>query len=126
MAIRHALGSPSRCSAIFTSSLLVCVLHGLCSSRVLRLAPMRVVERVVDLPAHPQAVQEHREQEHRELPGHGHHRPFLCVLASPSGYLLSVAPQVRVGAERSQDIVGAARRSKQKKSLSWPITPSMI
>src|SRR4029434_2034753 len=66
------LGSPSRCSAIFTSSLLVCVLHHLYSSRLLLLAPMSVVERVVDLPAHPQAV-----QEHRELPRHGHHRPFL-------------------------------------------------
>ena len=39
--------------------------------------------------AHPQTV-----QEHREFPRHGHHRPFLRVLASAGGYLLSVAPQV--------------------------------
>jgi hypothetical protein len=71
---------------------------------------MGVVERVVDLPAHPQAV-----QEHTELPGHGHHRPFLGVLGSPGGYLLSVAPQVRIGAKGSQDIVGAA---DQKPTLS--------
>ena len=77
--------------------------HGLSSSRLLRLAPMRVVEWVVDLPAHPQAV-----QEHRELPRCGHHRPLLGVLATPGGYFLPVAPQVRIGAEGSQDVVGAA------------------
>jgi hypothetical protein len=99
------LGSPSRCSAIFTSSLLVCMLHHLCSSHLLRLSPIGVVEWFVDLPAHPQAV-----QEHGELPSHGHHRPLLGVLATPGGYLLSVAPQVRIGAEGSQDVVGAAHQ----------------
>jgi hypothetical protein len=56
-----------------------------------------------DYSARPQTV-----QEHTELPGHTHHSPFLGVLASPGGYLLSVAPEVRIGAERSQDVVGAA------------------
>jgi len=70
---------------------------------VLLLAPMGVVERIVDLCAYPQAV-----QEHRELPGHGHRRPLLCVLAAPGGYLLPMASQVRIGAEGTQDVVGAA------------------
>jgi hypothetical protein len=54
------LGSPGRCSAIFTSSSLG-LTHRLCSScLLLLLAPMRVVERVVYLSRNPQAVQEHR------------------------------------------------------------------
>src|SRR5687767_6996214 len=64
---------------------------------------MRVVEQGGLRPAHPQAV-----QEHRELPGH--HRPLLGVLASPGGYLLSVATQVRIGAEGSKDVVGTAHQ----------------
>jgi hypothetical protein len=77
--------------------------HHLCSSRLLLLlAPMCVVERIVDLCRNPQAV-----QEHRELPRYGHHRSFLGVLASPRGYLLPVATEVRVGAKRTQCVVGA-------------------
>ncbi len=75
---------------------------------------MGVVERVVDLPTYPQAV-----QEHRKLPRHGHHRPLLCVLATPGGYFLPVAPQVRIGAEGSQDVVGAAYK-KPTLSISSP------
>jgi hypothetical protein len=45
-----------------------------------------VTQRLVDLSAHPQTV-----QQHRELPRHGHHRPFLGVLAPAGGYLLPVA-----------------------------------
>jgi hypothetical protein len=87
---------------MYTSSSLVWI-HRLCSSRLLLLlAPMRVVERVVDLSRNPQPV-----QEHTELPRHGHRRPFLGVLASPRGYLFAVAPEVRVGAKRTQDVVGA-------------------
>ncbi len=63
---------------------------------------MCVVERVVELSCDPQAV-----QEHTELPRHGHHRPFLCVVASAGGYLLPVAPQIRVRAEGAEDVVGA-------------------
>ena len=48
--------------------------------------PVRIVERIVDLSAHPQPM-----QEHRELPRYCHRRPFLCVLASAGGYLFSVA-----------------------------------
>src|SRR3954447_14460279 len=81
-----------------------------CSSASLlplgRLASRRAVgvaQRLVNLSAHPQAV-----QEHRELPRCCHHRPLLCVLAPTGGYLLSVASQVRVRAEGTQDVVGAA------------------
>src|SRR5687767_7992549 len=69
------------------------------------MAPMGIVERVVELCCNPQAV-----QEHTELPGHGNRRPFLCVLASAGGYLFPVAPEVRVGAERTQDVVSAAHQ----------------
>jgi hypothetical protein len=75
------------------------------SRRLPTFASMGVAQRIVDLPARPQTV-----QEHTELPGHTHHSPFLCVLASAKGYLLPVAPEVRVGAERSQDVVGAANQ----------------
>ena len=71
----------------------------LSSSRFPLLAAVRVVERIVDLSRNPQAV-----QEHAELPSHGHRRPFLRVLAAPGRYLLSVASQVRVRSERSQDV----------------------
>jgi hypothetical protein len=65
---------------------------------------MGVVERIVELSAHPQAV-----QEHREFSCYGYHRSFLGVLASAGGYLLlSVAPEVRVRAKRTQDVVSAA------------------
>ena len=68
-------------------------------------APAGVVEGIIDVPAHPQAV-----KQHRELPRHGHRRPLLCILASAGGYLLSVAPQVRVRAEGAEDVVGAAHQ----------------
>ena len=62
----------------------------LSSSRLLLLAPMRAVERIVDLSRNPQVV-----QEHRELSGHGHRRSLLGVLlVSAGGYLLPVAPEV--------------------------------
>src|SRR5215218_4160068 len=48
-------------------------------------ASVGVAEGIVDLPAHPQTV-----QEYRELPRHGHDRSLLSVLASPGGYLLSM------------------------------------
>jgi hypothetical protein len=48
---------------------------------------MRVVERIVEFSAHPQAV-----QEHREFASYGYHRSLLGVLTSPRGYLLSVTP----------------------------------
>jgi hypothetical protein len=64
---------------------------------------MGVVERIVNLCAHPQAV-----QEHREFSRYGYHRSFLGVLASAGGYLFSVAPEVRVRAKRTQDVVSAA------------------
>src|SRR5919202_1402693 len=38
-------------------------------------------------------------REHRKLPRCGHHRPLLGVLAPAGGYLLSVAPEVRVRSE---------------------------
>ena len=76
--------------------------HRLCSSRLLLLAPMCVVERIVDLSRNPQAV-----QKHRELPRCGHHHPLLGVLAATGGYLFSVATEVRVGAKRTQCVVGA-------------------
>jgi hypothetical protein len=79
--------------------------HRLCSSRLLLLAPMCVVQRIVDLSRNPQAV-----QKHRKLPRCGHHRPLLGVLAATGGYLFSVATEVRVGAEGTQDVVGAANQ----------------
>src|SRR5918911_1965697 len=48
-------------------------------------ATVGVAQGIVDLPAHPQTV-----QEYRKLPRHGHHRSLLCVLASAGGYLLAV------------------------------------
>jgi hypothetical protein len=54
---------------------------------LLLLAPMGVVERIVDLSAYPQAV-----QEHRKLSRYGHRCSFLCVLASSRSYLLSMTP----------------------------------
>ena len=59
----------------------------------------------IDYSCNPQVV-----QEHRELPPHGHRRPFLGVLATAGGYLLAVVPQVSVGAERTQHVVGAAHQ----------------
>ena len=79
------LGSP-RAAVVLSSPPLCSSSHHFCSSRLLLLAPIGVVERVVDLPANPQAV-----QEHTELPSHGHRRSFLCVLGSPRGYLFAVA-----------------------------------
>jgi hypothetical protein len=64
-------------------------------------APTRVVERIVDLCCDPEAM-----KHHRELPRHGHRRSLRGVLATPGGYLLSVASQVR--AEGTEDVVGAA------------------
>src|SRR5215207_7709841 len=93
-----ALPSPPPCS--------VCSIAALLLGRLLPLlAPMRVVERIVGLPANPQVV-----QKHRELPRHGHRRPLLCVLGSPRSYLLSVAPKVRVGTEGAEDVVGVAHQ----------------
>jgi hypothetical protein len=75
-----ALPSPPPCS--------VCSIAALLLSRLLPLlAPMRVVERIVDLPANPQVV-----QKHRELPRYGHRRSLLGVLAPARSYLLSMAP----------------------------------
>src|SRR5918993_1549351 len=71
-------------------------------SSPLLLASMGVVERIVELSRHPQAV-----QEHREFPRHRNCRPFLGVLTAPGGYLLSVAPEVRVRTEWPEDVVGA-------------------
>ncbi len=48
-------------------------------------ASVGVAEGIVDLPAHPQTV-----QEYRQLPRHGHDRSLLRVLASAGGYLLSM------------------------------------
>jgi hypothetical protein len=45
---------------------------------LLPLAPMGVVERIVGLSRHPQAV-----QEHTELPRHGHRRPFFLAFLPP-------------------------------------------
>ena len=70
---------------------------------LLLLAPMGIVERVVELSAHPQVV-----QEHRELPRHGHNRSLLGILTSPRGYLLPVASEIRVVSEGTKDVVGAA------------------
>src|SRR5215216_4400018 len=100
--IRSAIGQAVACATlpwgrcragIFTSSLslslsLGSLLHrGFLSSlsRLLLLAPMGVVEWLVDLSGHPQAV-----QEHRELSRHRHCRSFLSVLASASCDLLSM------------------------------------
>src|SRR5215213_9673814 len=47
---------------------------------------------------------------HRELSSHGHRRSLLGVLATAGGYLLSMASEVRVGAKRTQDVVGAAHQ----------------
>src|SRR5215212_12010674 len=76
-----ALPSPPPCSGCSIAALLL--------SRLLPLlAPMGVVERIVDLSRNPQVV-----QEHRELPRHHcNHRSFLGVLAPARSYLLSVAP----------------------------------
>src|SRR5215204_5394984 len=78
------------------------------------LAPIGVVERIVELCGHPQAV-----QEHTELSGNCNRRSFLCVLGSPRGYLLSVASQVRVSSERSQDVVGAAHQKPSEHLISF-------
>src|SRR5688572_16827929 len=61
-----------------------------------------VTQWLVDLCAHPQTV-----QKHRKLPRHGHRRPLLGVLASAGGYLLSVAPEVRVRAKGAKNVVSA-------------------
>src|SRR3954451_3549236 len=45
-------------------------------------------------------------QQHREFAGYGYYRPLLGILAPAGGYLLSVAPEVRVLAERTKDVVG--------------------
>src|SRR5215213_1072741 len=78
------------------------------------LAPMRVVERIVDLSGYPQAV-----QEHTELSRHGHRRSFLCVLTSLRGYLLSVASQVRVSSEGTLDVVSATYQKLPQHLISF-------
>jgi hypothetical protein len=62
-----------------------------------------VVEGLVGLARNPQPM-----QQHRELARHGHHRSFLCILAAPRSYLLSVASEVRVSSEETQDVVSTA------------------
>jgi hypothetical protein len=66
----------------------------LLSCLLLLLAPMRVVERIVEFSGYPQAV-----QEHTELSRHGHRRSFLGVLTALGGYLFSVASEVGVSPE---------------------------
>src|SRR5215218_8096947 len=75
-----ALPSPPPCSVCSIAALLLSCLLPL-------LAPMRVVERIVDLSRNPQVV-----QKHRELPRHCNRRSLLGVLAPARSYLLSVAP----------------------------------
>jgi len=95
-----------RCARIITSS---SYLHALSSSiaSLSRLVSgaLGVAQWLVDLSAHPQTV-----QEHTELSRHGHRSPFLCVLACAGGYLLPVASEVRVRAERTQDVVSVAHQ----------------
>jgi hypothetical protein len=81
---------------------------------------MGVVDRIVELCAYPKTV-----QEHRKLSRYGHNRSFLCVLAPKGGYLLSMAPQVRVGAERSEDVVDAAYQEPTL-SISSPLLEILL
>ena len=46
---------------------------------------VRVSKRLIDLRAHPQTV-----QKHRELRRYGYHCSFLCIFASPRSYLFSM------------------------------------
>src|ERR671910_820871 len=88
-AFRATLGSSLLCQTrlpffgVFPASLS-------CSPSLSRLLPtfasMGVTEGIVDLSAHPQTV-----QEHREFSRHGHDRSLLGVFASQGGYLLAVA-----------------------------------
>jgi hypothetical protein len=54
---------------------------------LLLLAPMGIVERIVDLSVYPQAV-----QKHSKLSRYGHRCSFLGVLASSRSYLFSMTP----------------------------------
>src|SRR5215217_4576886 len=83
-------------------------------SRLLLLAPIGVVERIVDLSGYPQAV-----QEHRKLSRYCNRRSFLCVLTSPRGYLLCVASEVRVSSEGTQDVVSAAYQKLPQHLISF-------
>ena len=50
-----------------------------------------IPQRLVDFACHPQPV-----QQHRQLPRHGHHRPFLRVLPAAACQLQSPPPQIRI------------------------------
>src|SRR5215211_3651622 len=77
-----------RCARITSSSSILATFLRIVSLSRLLPAPgaVGVAQRLVDLCAHPQTV-----QEHRELPRHGHRRPLLGVVGATGGYLLSVA-----------------------------------
>src|SRR5690606_17283283 len=70
------------------------------------LAPPALVIRIVDAPAHPQPV-----HEHRELSRHRHHRSLLGVLAPARTDPLAVAPQITLRPVRTQNVV---RRADQQ------------
>src|SRR5215204_2655804 len=68
----------------FTSSVRIFRCYSMASvvlSRLLLCASMGVVERLVVRCCNPEAM-----KQHRELPRYGHHRSFVGVLGSPSGY----------------------------------------
>jgi hypothetical protein len=85
VAIRR-FGVVATLPVVFTSSVFLSAPSPLWLSCLLPpLAPMRVMQRIVDLRGYPQPM-----QEHRQLSRCGHRRPLLGVLASTRGDLLSM------------------------------------
>ena len=65
-----------------------------------------VAERLVDLAAHPQSM-----QQDGQLPRHRHYRSFLRILASALGQPQTPAPQITVGSKRPQNVLRFAPSS---------------
>lgn len=63
----------------------------------LRLA---VAQRVINLAAYPQPM-----QQHRQLSRHGHNRTLLCILPSSRRQLQPPPAQITIFSKRSQDVV---------------------
>jgi transposase len=61
---------------------------------------LAVAQRFVNLSAHPQPM-----QQHRQLARHRNHCPFLGVFSSSRGELLSPPPQITTFPKRSQNVV---------------------
>jgi len=64
------------------------------------------------LPGHPQSV-----QQHRQTARHGHHGTLLRRLPAALRHPQAAAAQVRVGPERTQDVVRSAHQQPPQQTI---------